>query len=371
MLHVLREYAGSRLDAAGETEGASLAHALHYRDLLQRIGPELRTSRHVEVVEQLEADHANFVRAIEWALETDDSALAVDLYGKLMHLWWDRAQREGWLLAQRVLAARPARPTRARALALGAAAHVAIAYDLDEALSLGGQALEIFENLDDRPRIANTKVFLANVYQTIGRPGGREMLEQGLESLRAAGDDYGAAIALSNLSDFALQDGDFPAAARLAEEAAATAHAQGFADLEATSTFNQAVALVHQDNPRGAETARSALRLATRGKMQLWVGMSLFAVAAAIAGAEPRRAALLLGASEAVLQGMHLPPAETAVRDRATTMSRDALGAASFEQLLEEGGMLSRDAAVELGLGVGEGPKAEPSLALGAPTQVP
>ena len=368
MLHVLREYARERLDAAGETHAVSLAHAHHYRNLAELIGPEVKTARHLDAMDRLEADHANYVRAIEWALEVEDSELALDLYGQLLHVWWDRSQREGWLLAQRVLAAGPPRPTPARAKSLGAAAYLAVAYDPEQALSLGEEALEIFEALDDRIRIANTSVLLGNVNHALGRPGGRELIEQGLASLHAAGDQYGATIAMVNLSDFALQDGDFAAAATLGEEAAATARDRGFDDLEATATFNWAVALVHEGNPRETEVARSALRLSARGKLRLWIGMSLFAVAAAVAAVEPRRAALLLGASEAELQGAHMPPAEAAVREKAVTTSRDALGAATFERVLEEGRMLPRDAAVQLGLEASEAREPQPNPAFGGPT---
>ena len=331
----------------------------------------MKSSRRRELIDRLEADNANFVRAIEWALDIGDSELALDLFGKLRPVWWDRGQREGWVLAQRVLAASPVLPTSARAVALGGAAALALAYDIDQAVLLAEQALEIFEGLDDPIRFA----------EHLGVPRQRLPLDRASRrtrdararsrSLQAAGDNYGATIATTNLSDFALQDGDFAAASRLAEQAAARAREHELEDLEATATFNHAVALVHEGDPGAAETARSALRLSASTKMQLWIGMSLFAVAAAIAHTDPRRAALLLGAAEIELQDAHLPPAEAAVSDKATTTSRETLGSDSFEQLLEEGRLLTRAAAVELGLRVGDAPGAERSRALGAAQPLP
>jgi tetratricopeptide (TPR) repeat protein len=350
MLHVLLEYARERLAAAGEARDVSLAHAIWCRDFVERLEPGFRTSRHREVIERLELDEANFVRAIEWALETGESELALDLFGKLRHLWWDRGHH-GWVLAQRVLSAAPTGRTLGRAGAFHAAAGLAFAYgDLDQAVSLDEEALDIYRELDDSLRAATVLMSLGSLYQSVERADAKETLEQGLAGLQAAGDDYGVAVATVNLADFAAQEGDFATAARLSEEAAARAREHGFEFVEATATCNHATALVHVADPRAGETARSALRLCLRTKMDVFIANSLFALAAAMAATEPERAALLLGAGETELQGARLYPAEKAVYEIAATAGRDALGPAPFEQLREEGRALTREAAVELGL---------------------
>ena len=350
MLHVLREYARGRLEAAREMRSASLAHVVHYLRLVERTAPELRTPRHMETIDRLEADHANFVRAIEWAVEHEPE-LALDLFGKLRHVWWDRG-REGWVLAQRVLAAGPAQATPARAAALHAASGLAWAYgDLEQAVSLDEHALEIYERLDDPIRSGSALVFLGTLYQAVGRGDGRETLERGLARLQEAGDEYGAAIAMGNLSHLALEDGEFATAALLSEQVVARAREHGFELIEAMATCNQAVALSLEDDSRAGEIALSALRLCARTNMHLWIGNCLFAVAAATAAEDPRRAALLLGAAEVELQGARLDPAEKAVCENARKAVRAALGPTAFDQSMEEGRVLGRDAAVELALG--------------------
>ena len=99
--------------------------------------------------------------------------------------------------------------------------------------------------------------------------------------------------------------------------------------------------------------------------MHLWIGNCLFVVAAAIAAEDPRRAAVLLGAAEVELQGARLDTAEAAVYENATTAVRAALGATALEQSLEEGRVLGRDAAVELGLGSGARASVESAPSLG------
>jgi hypothetical protein len=90
--------------------------------------------------------------------------------------------------------------------------------------------------------------------------------------------------------------------------------------------------------------------------MHVWIGNTLFLVAAAMAADEPRRAAVLLGAAEAELQGTRLAQAERAVYEQAMTTAGQAAGVPAFEQSFEEGRMLGRDAAIALGLGSGGSP---------------
>ena len=190
-------------------------------------------------------------------------------------------------------------------------------------------------------------------------------LERGLGRLQEAGDEYGATTAMGNLSHFALEDGEFATAALLSEQVVARAREHGFVLIEAMATCNQAVALSRDDDPRAGATALSALRLCARTNMHLWIGNCLFVVAAATAAEDPRRAAVLLGAAEVELQGARLAPAETAVYENATKAARVALGPIVFEQSLEEGRMLGRDAAVELALGSGDRSSDERARSLG------
>ena len=355
MLETIREFAAERLEEPGEAEARRRRHAEHFAELVDRLEPGLRTSRHSETVNRLETEKPNFVRAVEWAVESDPE-LALDLFGRLKHMWWDRG-REGWILAPRVLAAAQARPTIARASALHTASGLAWTYgELEQAVSLEEQAAAIYEELGDSRRVGTALVFLGLLYKEIGRDDGRETLEQGLVRLQAAGDEYGIANAMGNLSDLALQDGDFVAAARWGEQAAARAREHGFELIAALATCNQSVALVHRGDPRALETARSALRLCARTNMHLWIGNTLFLVAAATAADDPRRAAVLLGAADAELQGARLAQAERAVYEQAMAAARQAVGVPAFERSFEEGRMLGRDAAVDLGLGSSDSP---------------
>ena len=96
------------------------------------------------------------------------------------------------MLAQRVLDAGPMQPTptrrrASRRLWLGVGLG-----DLEQAVSLDEEALDIYKQLADPVRSANALVFLGTLYQAVGRSDGRETLERGLARLQEAGDEYGA-----------------------------------------------------------------------------------------------------------------------------------------------------------------------------------
>jgi len=81
---------------------------------------------------------------------------------------------------------------------------------------------------------------------------------------------------------------------------------------------------------------------------RLWIGISLFAIAAATAAVEAERAAVLLDAAETELEGARSQAAEAAAHGKAVETVRDAVGPTRFEQLLEQGRTLGREAALEL-----------------------
>jgi hypothetical protein len=60
-----------------------------------------------------------------------------------------------------------------------------------------------------------------------------------------------------------------------------------------------------------------------------------------------------------------MDPAETAVYENATTTARAALGATAFEESMEKGRMLGRDAAVKLALGSSDRSSDERARSLG------
>jgi predicted ATPase/class 3 adenylate cyclase len=79
LLETLRQYGLDRLVDHDELEAATEAHAFWCRDFAIGLEPALAGPDEIETIWRLDAETANFRVAIAWALDTDNSQLAIDL----------------------------------------------------------------------------------------------------------------------------------------------------------------------------------------------------------------------------------------------------------------------------------------------------
>jgi tetratricopeptide (TPR) repeat protein len=192
---------------------------------------------------------------------------------------------------------------------------------------------------------ANVLYFLARA-ALMGGDGAEAQrdAEASLPLYQQAENTPGRALALSALGAAALAQGDTATAVTRFEEAMPLMRATvgpyflaevGMAWME-QGDLEQAQHLL-------AESLRSSRDMGRPAGIAL---MGLSAVAAA--RGQPRRAARLLGASEAVRPagGPQLPPYLHALVDRAVAAARDALGAEAFESAPAEGAVLSQGQAI-------------------------
>ena len=177
---------------------------------------------------RLEAEQANLRAALAWALESDDTALGLQLAGALWRFWHKRGDlREGrtWLgrfLERAETHARPVAPL-VRAHALYGAAGLAWAQgDYTPATALATQSLTLYRASGAAAGVADALNVLGLVAQEQGDygPAGR-LVEEGLAVRRALGDRRGAATLLHNLGVVAREQGDYGRARELYEESLA------------------------------------------------------------------------------------------------------------------------------------------------------
>jgi len=199
MLETLREYALEQSAASGETEALRRRHTRYFLEFARGIEEGLGGPEQGRLMERLEADHANLRAAIAAAVAAGDGESAVGLAAALRRFW----QVHG---------------------------HV------DEGL----RALEsVADAFPDAPPLDRNKV-LNGAGVLLGERGeyaaSRARFEEALAVAREIGDHRRTAVALSNLGNISLYEGDLDAAYAMYREALGIYEQLG-------EQVNQAVAL--------------------------------------------------------------------------------------------------------------------------------
>ncbi|MFD7920606.1 BTAD domain-containing putative transcriptional regulator [Streptomyces sp. NPDC059740] len=108
LLETVAEYAGERLDEAGERAAAEHRHLVHHRELVRRNEGLLRGPRQREWLDRLEEEHENLRAALRRAVAAEDEHEALSLVLSLHWFWTLRDHRgDGRTWAQAAAALGP------------------------------------------------------------------------------------------------------------------------------------------------------------------------------------------------------------------------------------------------------------------------
>ncbi|MFF0275251.1 BTAD domain-containing putative transcriptional regulator [Streptomyces sp. NPDC004330] len=105
LLETVAEYAGERLDEAGERAAVERRHLTYYRELARRTDPELRGSAQVEAVARFGREYGNLRTALRRAVDARDEDEALVLVHSLLWYWQMRDLRTDALSWARAVAA--------------------------------------------------------------------------------------------------------------------------------------------------------------------------------------------------------------------------------------------------------------------------
>ncbi|MFF6897493.1 AfsR/SARP family transcriptional regulator [Streptomyces hydrogenans] len=105
LLETVAEYAGERLDEAGERAAVERAHLTHYRELARRTDPELRGAGQIAAMVRLDAEYGNVRTALGRAVAARDEDEALVLVHALLWYWQLRDHRSDALHAVHAVAA--------------------------------------------------------------------------------------------------------------------------------------------------------------------------------------------------------------------------------------------------------------------------
>ena len=189
ILETLREYGQERLEEAGEVEDLARRHAERCAALADR-GWEAFGPRHQEITAEVAREADNVRAALRWAIDRRDSELAGRIGGGLWGVWFTtdaRGEADRWF--REICTLPPPSDERARArLLVGAGNLAGSSYDVDRAVPLLEEGLELAERTEQHDFVVYALTGLANTGRVdVGVPFLRRAMEVATEHGSAAG----------------------------------------------------------------------------------------------------------------------------------------------------------------------------------------
>ena len=212
MLETIREFAQERLNELPEANALRQAHADTLLVLAETVNQE-DVSAEVDLLNRLEADHANFRQAIAYYTSQGPDGLAkrVRLVAALAHFWRTHGHlAEGRRELEEAIAAASDIPAAECAPAIKGAALLAEAQgDLDGAERLNQQVLALHRETGDLAGVADALTGLGVIARQRGDlKSARSRHQEALDAWRQAGDAAGTAGALLDLGLIRQLEGD-------------------------------------------------------------------------------------------------------------------------------------------------------------------
>ena len=366
LLETVRQYAREQLEAAGDEQACRAKHRDFFLTRAQEARPE--GPDQVRELDRLEAEHDNLRAALDFCRANPASSEpGLRLASALTPFWRARNYlQEGEAQTLAVLQAPPAvKQTAARAAALNGAGTLAMlqaAYDRAEAYH--AEAREICRALGDAGGEAAALHGLGNIaHFNQEYPAARVLLEAAL-TLRPADDVRGIAASRHSLGGLALREGNPVEAAQQYAHALCLRRRLGDS-LGVAGTLGglSQVALAQSDYSAAADYARETLRLFDAAGQRWTASLSLEILGKiTFAQGQPDREVRLLSAALAVREryGFAVPPAERDAKKAQIAGMRAGLGDAAFSAAWDEGRALTWEEAVAYALSAASSASARP-----------
>ncbi|WP_448623656.1 DUF4062 domain-containing protein [Geodermatophilus sp. URMC 64] len=361
MLELVRVFAAQRLHDRGEEDRIRGRLAEHLACVSPSAGAGLLGPDHARWRARLEAETADLLAALEWAVEHDRADLVVRIGGPLARWWWSA----GLVVPLAEVAERTARLPSATALPPEEAARLELARGLAR-IARGGtaEAAPLLTAVVDEARCRDDPGLLGHglVGLAATRPPDdrelRELLAEAVTALRRTGDTWSVAYALIPLGDAEMLADDPPAAVRTHEEALHLARNSGDEHLVATVLDRLGLDAVRAGDPTTArERLAESADLHRRIRDQEGLANCLDGLAGLVlALGVPRAAARLAGAAAAARAALGLAawPLLRPQVDRLAGEIRAALGEDDEPRERAAGAAAGPWAALDAGLAVVE-----------------
>jgi predicted ATPase len=403
LLETIRQFAAERIIESGGSEAGELsrAHCRYFLSVAETAGAEFAGREQVKWIRRLNAERGNIWRAVDYAAGAADVSTGTEQVLRfgvaLVRDWAEDAQRERALGVLVPVLERPearADPSL-RSAALASTAMMARGVDMELALRLGEEAMQIADQLGDDRLLIDAGHVLCCILYFAGMPErGIAYGEAAAERARRFGDDgllgpslvyllmcldqvqpdrtealAAEAIACversgdqslagglyNNAGVFSLREGDLPSARRFLQRAEEAYRAVGLHN--STPVINLGWVLRLEGDEAGAADAfRKALRESHRVGNRPDIPYATLGLAChACETGDWRRAAVLHGFADAFLGSSGEPwqDPEGVFRQQSLDEVRAHLGDADFEAEYGRGTRLDLGPAVGLALNTG------------------
>lgn len=357
MLDVVRDYAAARLADAGEVDDVERRHALHYLALAESAEPHLVRTGHQAWFQRLDAERGNLRRGMAWALDRQETILALRYAVALWRYWRQLGEyTEGRRWSDAALAVPGHAPPSMRAKALCAAAALAWPQaDHARMAELAAEALPLAQQSDDPLDVRNALTIQGFAAMCQGRYA--EVVEPYTECVaicRSLGGGWQLATSHLNLGAALLHSGRVQEGATEFGEALRLYRELGD-DVFAARALNHLAhaALTEDDVARADRLAREALVSVAEQRERQGIAETLETLAAVAATRSAvDRAATLAGAAAAAREEIALQPAafDLAITGRRLDTIRAAASTQRWQRAWARGRLLDPAEAVAYAL---------------------
>ncbi|MBY8863536.1 protein kinase [Nocardia sp. CA2R105] len=363
LLGTIREYGRDKLEHAGRYLEFQRRHRDWYRKLAERADADLINPRQLGWIACLHREQSNLREALNFCL-TDTEAepdAALSFAAALQPFWLSHGltgEARHWL--DRALAAGPATHTVARAMALWRASLMADLQDDPSAASaLVTDARTLAATTED-PIVHSLADLARGMHRVFAGAPARASapLHSALDTFTAQGDVYGQIWSLLGLVWAHELQEDSATAIAYQERVLAITESCGDSVHRSYALWVTAVATWRQgDQDRALRLLRQGLQLIKELKDALMAEMSVETLAwMVVSQGRVRRAAMLLGAAQALSRSTGTPPVlfpSLAVHhENCERAARDSLGRKAFDTAHREGAAMDIDAAIDYALEV-------------------
>jgi predicted ATPase/class 3 adenylate cyclase len=353
MLESIHDFAAERLDEEGERDRLRTRHAAYFRDLAARMDASARSGEPEEIsATVLGADVDNLRAAVTYGLESADTDLVREITASLRMYWMFRglyAEARSWLERALTLTGQEDELRRRLLSSLATFAysqgdHVTAVEASDGAAALAmrlGGVTERYELLREQARAAGLKRELSSA---------ERLWEEAFQAAREVDNGVGMSACRLNLVVLANGTGRHDRAEELLHENLPFVRSRGQTRCEAWTLAGLAETSLCRDRPEdAAEPARGGAERGLRINDEPLTAYCLDLFAAAAAGrGDIRRAATVLGTTEAAREAMGVAPDEEEAAIRARALERLDGGGPAVEQAWAEGRTLDLASALEL-----------------------